>query len=252
MGQQIDPQDKSKEGLTRREAIRLGGIAALGATFLPSLFLAGCGDDASTPVGAGQAPGTSSFPTLPSECVLTPQETEGPYYVDVNLLRSNIVESQQGFPLNLEVIVVDAGTCAPLSDKVVEIWHANASGVYSDIASEGTEGQTYLRGSLVTDASGAATFQTVYPGWYQGRATHIHFKVHVNANQVVTSQIYFDDSLNDQIYQKAPYNQHAGTRTPNADDMVRSTDPDPTNALFVKTNVTSDAVYAALRVGVAQ
>ncbi len=257
MGQPIDPRDESskesKSGqLTRREAIKLGGMSALGATFLPTLFLTACKDLNIPVMRSGQGGGTASFPALPSSCVLTPEETEGPFYVDVNLLRSNVIESQQGFPLNLEIVVVDATTCAPISGKAVEIWHANASGVYSDIASEGTTGQTFLRGALTTDSSGTVSFQTVYPGWYQGRTTHIHFKVHLGANQVVTSQLYFDDALNDQIYQKAPYNQHTGSRTPNADDSVRAQDPDPGNDLFLKTNVASDAVYAAIRVGVTQ
>lgn len=112
-------------------------------------------------------------------CTLSPELTEGPYYLDLEKIRKNITEGKAGLRLDLRVTIVNASTCEPIEDVAVDIWHADASGVYSGIGSEGTSGKTYLRGVQLTDANGVASFRTVYPGWYQGRATHIHLKTHV-------------------------------------------------------------------------
>jgi protocatechuate 3,4-dioxygenase beta subunit len=122
----------------------------------------------------GRAPRAATATTSAS-CVLTPAKTEGPYFVDERLERSDIRAGQAGVPLTLKLIVLDQdGGCAPVAGAQVDIWHANHSGQYSDEAANGTSGQTYLRGYQITDDQGAVTFTTIYPGWYRGRAVHIH------------------------------------------------------------------------------
>ncbi|MCC6629847.1 MAG: intradiol ring-cleavage dioxygenase [Chloroflexi bacterium] len=148
-------------------------------------------------------------------CVVRPQVTEGPYYVDVDLVRADIRSDpgsgvvKDGAPLVLtfHVLQVAAGGCTPLPGAEVEIWHCDAAGVYSGVADPNfsTVGQKWLRGSLMTNADGMATFTTIYPGWYRGRAIHIHFKVRPTATTDFTSQLFFDDALSDQVFTQAPY-----------------------------------------------
>jgi protocatechuate 3,4-dioxygenase beta subunit len=148
-----------------------------------------------------------------------PAQTEGPYFVDEKLNRSDIRSDpsdgtiKPGTPLELTFAVSQLGTgsCTPISGAVVDVWHCDADGVYSDVQdpSFNTRGKKYLRGYQVTDASGRATFKTIYPGWYRGRAVHIHFTVRTNPNAAsaheFTSQIYFDDSMNDKVFSQPPY-----------------------------------------------
>jgi len=178
------------------------------------------------------AEANASAGDLPS-CVVSPEQTEGPYYADVQLDRSDIRsdpasgEVKDGVPLALtmRVSAVSAGSCTPLEGAVVEIWHCDAAGVYSAFEDEGTANQQFLRGNQTTGADGSVQFTTIYPGWYRGRAVHIHFKVNTagaaGENYEFTSQMYFDDALSDQVYTLAPYNQRGGQRdTLNADDGI--------------------------------
>ncbi len=144
--------------------------------------------------------------------MLTPEVTEGPYYLPLNLVRSNITESQEGVPLRLELQVVDATSCRPIPGAVVDIWHANALGVYSGVVPLGPNSTapstsvTFLRGVQNTDSNGIATFRTIYPGWYMGRAVHIHVKVHLDDQTVHTGQLFFQDSLTSSVFRSAsPY-----------------------------------------------
>src|SRR5207244_3050765 len=115
-------------------------------------------------------------------CVLTPELTEGPYYVPAEKVRRNITEGKPGAPLDLRLTVVDASTCKPIKSAVVDIWHADAIGVYSG-AVAGSPGTNFMRGIQKTDSVGLARFTSVYPGWYQGRAVHIHVKAHLGATR---------------------------------------------------------------------
>jgi protocatechuate 3,4-dioxygenase beta subunit len=155
--------------------------------------------------------------TLPS-CIVRPEMTEGPYFVDEMLNRSDIRpdpstgEVKEGLPLQITMRVSQIGdACAPLAGAQVDIWHCDALGVYSDTTDPGfdTVGQKFLRGYQVTDAHGVAQFTTIYPGWYQGRTVHIHFKIRTDPNSEVgeefTSQLFFDDSLTDQVHAQEPY-----------------------------------------------
>src|SRR5207248_236626 len=119
--------------------------------------------------------------------------------------------------------------CTPLKGAYVDVWHCDALGVYSDVqggrGSSGTTGTKFLRGYQVTDANGIAEFLTIYPGWYQGRTVHIHFKIRTDPDSRqgydFTSQLYFDDAFSDQIFaSQAPYNTRGRRSVRNNNDGV--------------------------------
>jgi protocatechuate 3,4-dioxygenase beta subunit len=115
---------------------------------------------------------------------------------------------------------VDASTCRPIKGAAVDVWHADALGFYSGESVENTVGQTFMRGIQRTNAHGVAIFQTVYPGWYQGRTVHIHVKVHIAGNVVHTGQLFFHDSLTDRVYRNSPYRGRPNRSTRNATDAI--------------------------------
>src|SRR6266498_2555305 len=152
-------------------------------------------------------------------CILTPEQTEGPYYIAGEKLRRNITEGRPGTPLLLRTFIVDASTCRPIRNAAVDIWHADAGGVYSGFG-DGASSRTFMRGIQRTNAKGLAQFRTVYPGWYQGRTVHIHVKVHVGGNVLHTGQLYFPDSVTDAVYRKAPYASRPNRDVRNAADAI--------------------------------
>jgi protocatechuate 3,4-dioxygenase beta subunit len=152
-------------------------------------------------------------------CILTPEQTEGPYYIAGEKFRRNITDGHPGAPMQLRTFVVDATTCRPLKNAAVDVWHADAAGVYSGFGS-GASNRTFMRGIQRTNAEGLAQFRTVYPGWYQGRTVHIHVKVHVGGNVVHTGQLYFPDSLTDAVYRQSPYSSRPNRTMRNAGDMI--------------------------------
>jgi protocatechuate 3,4-dioxygenase beta subunit len=192
--------------LTRGSLLKLAGLAA-GA--------AGVGAWKTSSAGGGPAAVESGAVS----CVLTPEQTEGPYYIAGEKLRRDITEGRPGTPLLLQLAVVDASTCRPIKGALVDIWHCDAMGVYSGVG-QGGGSRTFMRGLQRTNAQGVATFRTVYPGWYQGRTVHIHVKVHVRGNVVHTGQLYFPDALTDAVYRRAPYNKRPKRSTRNANDSV--------------------------------
>jgi protocatechuate 3,4-dioxygenase beta subunit len=168
-------------------------------------------------------------------CVMTPAKTEGPYFVDERLNRSDIRSDpttgdvQDGVKLTLKLSVFDASSdCAPVQGAQVDIWHANASGLYSDEAANGTSGKKFLRGYQLTDADGAVTFTTIYPGWYSGRTVHIHFKVRIfngtTETLEFTSQLFFTDTMNATVFAKAPYSSRGNPDTTDSTDNIYGTD----------------------------
>jgi protocatechuate 3,4-dioxygenase beta subunit len=178
------------------------------------------------PLGAGTWKAATSAAAGPAgvasgavTCVLTPEQTEGPYYIANEKLRRNITDGRPGTPLALRLGVVDASTCRPIKGATVDIWHADAAGVYSGFGA-GSASRTFMRGIQRTDAKGVATFRTVYPGWYQGRTVHIHVKVHLGGNVVHTGQLYFPDTLTDVAYKRAPYASRPGRDVRNSSDSV--------------------------------
>jgi protocatechuate 3,4-dioxygenase beta subunit len=193
-------------------------------------MLAACGDDSSGSSSSGTTRGTTSGTTATSgaasspsgaavACVLTPEMTEGPYYLNGEAVRSDITEGKDGTPLRLELLVADASACRPIANAAVDLWHADATGNYSGFGST-TSNRSFLRGTQMTGTDGKVTFLTLYPGWYQGRATHIHVKVHVSGSTVHTGQLFFDEAQNNAVYATAPYSSHTGSRTTNTQDSI--------------------------------
>ncbi len=208
--------------LTRREFLALLGTS--GAALLAGCLPVQSGSEivsTATPAhssAAAQSTAATSISSLPT-CVVRPAETEGPYFVDEKLNRSDIRSDptdgsvKAGLPLELAFLVsqIGGGACTPLAGATVDIWQCDALGVYSDVSDPGfnTQGQKFLRGYQVTDADGIARFTTIYPGWYQGRTVHIHFKIRSNSASGLayefTSQLFFDDTITDKVHAQAPY-----------------------------------------------
>jgi protocatechuate 3,4-dioxygenase beta subunit len=186
--------------------------------------------ESSVAVSASSLANSSRLPA----CVVTPEQTEGPYFVDEKLNRSDIRSDpadgsvKDGVPLQLTLRVSQIGGsgCTPRAGAIVDIWHCDALGVYSDVTDPGfsTVGKKFLRGYQVTDANGTVQFTTIYPGWYPGRTVHIHFKVRTNASSApsyqFTSQLYFDDSLTDQVHTQTPYASKGQRNLKNAGDGI--------------------------------
>jgi len=150
--------------------------------------------------------------------VLTPEQTEGPYYIASEPFRSDVTEDRVGLPLLLHLRVLEATTCKRIEGATVEIWHCDAGGNYSGFSS-GSD-RTFLRGQQTTNGAGRVTFETIYPGWYMGRTAHIHVKVHAGGTVVHTGQLYFQDAITDAVYAKAPYAAHGARDTTNATDGI--------------------------------
>jgi protocatechuate 3,4-dioxygenase beta subunit len=197
--------------LSRREIIAALGLA--GAAWLGR--------------GAHAAPASTA-------CVVRPAQTEGPYFVDEMLNRSDLRRDpvdgslQPGAPLEFTIGVSRwaAGGCLPLAGAQVDVWHCDHRGVYSGVRDRAfdTVGQAFLRGYQRTDAAGRASFTTVYPGWYPGRTVHIHFKIRSPAARQpgfkFTSQLYFDDALTDRVFAAEPYSARGPRNVRNADDRI--------------------------------
>ncbi|MEX0800594.1 MAG: intradiol ring-cleavage dioxygenase [Dehalococcoidia bacterium] len=255
MSQQID----------RRRALKTVGVISLGA------LVAACTASSSNPPAvtptqpAGDAAATptaepvaATTPTATSTtggsrvtsvedfaagetCVVTPEQTEGPFYLDTDLVRRDITEGKEGTPLLLAVRVTDAGSCEPIRDAVVDVWHCDALGEYSGVETGSDE--TFLRGLQVTDGDGIAEFETIYPGWYMGRTVHIHLKVFLDSAEALTSQLYFPDDVTDAAYKASPYNTRPNRDTTNESDGVYSSG-EGTRALLTLTE--SEAGYIGI------
>ncbi|WP_199312115.1 intradiol ring-cleavage dioxygenase [Phormidium tenue] len=216
--------------LKRRDA-----LGFIGGTLMVSLF--GClrkpsasAEPSSTVAQTSTGAATAGQPA----CTVRPQQTEGPYFVDEALNRSDIRSDpttgsvKPGVPLKLQFRVsqVGADACVPLAGAMVDVWHCDATGAYSDVNDRqaNTLGQKFLRGAQVTDADGTVEFTTIYPGWYPGRTAHIHFKIRGNTaeNQgyEFTSQLYFDDVLSDRVYAQPPYSDRGDRTTRNQNDGI--------------------------------
>ncbi len=201
--------------LSRRQALAL--IGASGAALL-----------------TGARPARAAAPVAPPSCVARPQQTEGPFFVEEELNRSDIRSDPRtgvvkpGVPLRLafKVSRMSGASCAPLAGARVDIWHCDAAGRYSDARNRGSPsaGEKFLRGYQRTDAAGTARFLTIYPGSYGGRAVHVHFKIRTAAPSAAayefTSQLYFDDALTDRVYALAPYAAGRRRSMRNADDFL--------------------------------
>ena len=198
--------------MDERRISRRASLASLGGLVAGAAGLAGLrnADDA----GAGPEGVSSGLVS----CVLAPEQTEGPYYVDDAAVRRNVTEGRPGVPLTLRLTVVNVGSCKPIKRAAVEIWHCDAEGTYSATGAEADE--RFLRGVQRTDAKGVAIFKTLYPGWYQGRTVHIHTMVHIGGNVVHTGQLYFSDAVTDTVYRRSPYNGRPSRTTRNTADTI--------------------------------
>ncbi|HZQ63166.1 MAG TPA: twin-arginine translocation pathway signal protein [Casimicrobiaceae bacterium] len=195
---------------TRRHVLR-------SITILPVGFMLAAG---------ARAAQTSSRPA----CVLSPEMTEGPFFVDERLHRSDLVAGdtspglRDAYPLALAITFIDVGArCAPVRGMQVDVWHTDALGNYSDV--QGERGRTFCRGYQITDDQGRVAFDTVYPGWYPGRAIHIHVKARRfdptgRPTREFTTQLFFDEATNDAVMAMPPYNRRNGRRTSNARDGI--------------------------------
>lgn len=231
------PKYNLRTMFSRRELLGLMGAAG-------TAFVAACGGESkssptatgvqtagstATAVGTSNAAGTVTPEAL--ACIVTPEQTEGPYFVDEQLDRSDITSDPSdgsvsaGVPLTmtLRAFRVENGACTPLTGATIDVWHSDAAGIYSDVGD--ATGKKFLRGSQTTDVKGAVTFQTIYPGWYQGRTVHIHFKIRTLANGSTnayeyTSQLFFDDATTDEVFAAAPYSAQGERTTRNSNDGI--------------------------------
>ena len=254
---------RSRLEVSRRRALSLGGTIGLAA------LLAACTDQ-NRPVGPAGA--KAARPTLPpgsgtsaaaagsdlvaaldaaGTCRTSPEQTEGPFWFDIDSIRSDIREDRPGVVLELALRVLDVSSCSaggqavPVSDAVVEVWHCDAFGRYSGFetrsasqsggTSDGSysagdseaapaDDGTYLRGAQVADSNGIVQFTTIFPGWYPGRTTHIHAKVHRARQSVLSTQLYLPDQTAVEVNAARPYSDNIGRPTSNADDGFFSED----------------------------
>ena len=200
----------SNKKIGRREL--LGAIGATGAA-----VAFGCGSSSSSPT----SPTTTTTTTTSNNaaCAVTPTETIGPYPSLTDLFRSDIREGKSGTLLALTIKVVNVSTsCSPVSGANVEIWHVDAAGNYSQYGTQTT--QTYLRGIQTTNSNGEVTFITIYPGWYQGRATHIHAEVTINGRSVKVTQMAFPETVNNTVHANGAYASRGTNPIANASDGI--------------------------------
>jgi protocatechuate 3,4-dioxygenase beta subunit len=212
--------EEGRNGLTRRQTLGVAGAAGVG------LFVAGL---------RGSLPAVDrddeAFAKTAKTCLkLMPEQDQGPYYVDLGRVRADIVEGQKGVPLTLRIRVIDHVRCVPIANAAVDISQCNAFGLYSDKAGQKTLGQEFLRGIQFTDKDGWVELQTIYPGHYKKRATHVHLKVHIGGKRTTTKfsgghvchtgQMLFPEWVTDEVYVLAPYSKSTVPRTPNRKDSV--------------------------------
>ena len=225
-------QDRVKSAQATNNLSRRAMLGLMGATAVA--VLTGCGPGPPAPRWLKRLWSRKSAVTVMPPCIVRPEQTEGPYFVDERLNRSDIRSEpsdssvKEGLPLQLALRVheIHGNNCTPLMGAVVDIWHCDALGVYSDVRDRSfdTRGKKFLRGYQTTDATGTARFMTIYPGWYPGRAVHIHFKIRTDPESrrgyEFTSQIYFDDSFTDRIHAQPPYAAKGKNRSRNQQDGI--------------------------------
>lgn len=259
MNDEADNADVSRALLNRRRLLTLGGAGAAAAGLAVIGGRSAFATTTGRPVPVAEAAGA---------CTLTHESIEGPYYLDYLLMRRNVVEDRTGVRLTLNLRVIDSKTCRPIHNAGVEIWHCDALGVYSGYTATGsggggmpppsgdpseapsgpppgggapggghatpTDDLTYLRGIQITDHNGYVTFASIVPGWYAGRAVHIHTKVHTDGTATRsgyqgghtchTGQFYFEEALITRLTTVAPYATNPAARvTLDADSLYDGT-----------------------------
>jgi len=211
-------------------------VATEAATAAATAVATNAATEAVVTAAATEAVAAAPVAVATPACVVRPAMTDGPYFLDDMLNRVDVrgepsdgsVRPGAELALAFRVAQVLPDRCAALPSAIVDIWHCDAAGVYSGFVDRGglfdTTGQTFLRGQQVTDENGVARFVTIYPGWYPGRALHIHYKIRTDPATTgayeFTSQFFFDESLTDQVFQLPPYNEHTGERLRNERDGI--------------------------------
>ena len=221
---------------------------------LLAVAVVGCGpavEDSTTGIGSGAV---ETAAAMEAACEATPRQTEGPFYFDIGEIRREITEGKPGTPLLVALRFVAAGSCEPIRDVFVDIWHTDAAGQYSGYPGQGddradTSGETFLRGRQVTDDEGRVEFETIYPGWYPGRTVHIHFRAFTNEGRLIASQLYFPDEVSDAVFESEPYSARGPRRTTNANDSV-GRDDTALQALMGQLTENGDGYVVSLTVGV--
>ena len=230
----------SSRKINRRELIGAMGAAASAAVAI------GCGSSPTSPSSTSTS--TTTTTGTNSACAVTPSETAGPYPSLTDLVRSDIREGKSGTQLTLTIKVVNVNNaCAAVSDANVEIWHCDVSGNYSQYGTQTT--QTYLRGIQTTNANGEVTFTTIYPGWYQGRATHIHLEVTINGRSVKVTQIAFPEAVNNTVHATGVYASRGSNPMSNAADGIFA--DSLSSELITPTGDATNGFAATFQVGIA-
>jgi protocatechuate 3,4-dioxygenase beta subunit len=189
--------DGPAEGRPYRRLSRRAAFGAIGAA------AAAVGDSSPTSPSSTSSTDTTTTSTN-ATCAVTPTETIGPYPSRTDMFRSDVRENRQGTPLTLTIKVVNVGSaCAAVAGADVEIWHVDAAGDYSQYGSQ--TAATFLRGIQTTNAAGEVTFTTIYPGWYQGRATHIHVEVTMSGRSIKVTQMAFPETINNTVHTSGVY-----------------------------------------------
>ena len=231
------------------------------------MIIDGCKKEATTKTSSTTSSSTSTSTSTSStsgSCIVTADEVEGPYpYVggeSTNPLdRSDVTAGQTGVPLTLSFVVVDAGNnCNVVSNARVDIWHCNKDGYYSGYANQNSSlgsksyvGETWLRGYQLTDSTGVAKFITIYPGWYAGRATHIHIEVYVNGVMKKTTQICFSESINNVVYASSLYSAHGiNPITNEADSIFGNSSTDLANETVALTGSVTEGYSGSYTIGI--
>jgi len=244
--------------LSRRDLLGFAAKGAASVVVSQSVLLAcAAGAASATDTSTSTATGPT---TTGASCVLTAALTEGPFFVDEKLNRSDIRTDpasgvvSAGIPLALAFNVsrIANSACTPLTSAYLDVWHCDSTGTYSDVSGSSRK---FLRGYQVTDANGVAAFTTIYPGWYSGRAVHIHFKLRLYAGSSktyeFTSQFFFDDTLTDSVYTQSPYSSRGSRNTLNASDGIyNSLSTNDKTGLTLQTSKTADGYSGVINLGV--
>jgi protocatechuate 3,4-dioxygenase beta subunit len=212
----------------------------LGGTLLP--ILTSCNEDETIESGVNNSNGNNA-----GECTVTDTETDGSYPLynsrGSSINRVDITDGKEGLPLNMTITVKDINNdCSPIENARVDIWHCDKDGYYSGYTNSGYLGtqnnaaKVFCRGLQYADANGEVKFTSIYPGWYQGRVTHIHVQVYVNNALKLTSQIAFPEEINTEVYNTSLYSAHGQNPTKNTTDNIIMDSLDNELASVVKNN----------------
>jgi len=248
--------------LSRRDLLGFAAKGAASVVVSQALLLA-CAADANAvtdTTSTTDTSGTTGSTSGSATCILTAALTEGPFFVDEKLNRSDIRTDpvtgvvSAGIPLTLTFNVSRYATnaCTPLTGAYLDVWHCDSAGTYSDVSGSSKK---FLRGYQITDANGVAAFTSIYPGWYNGRAVHIHFKLRLYAGSTksyeFTSQFFFNDALTDSVYTLSPYSARGSRDTRNANDGIyNSLSPTDVAGLTLQTTKTTDGYAGVINLGV--